>query len=121
MMHFTFNHNNLNVIDLDKSIAFYREALNLTEVRRIKPDDGSFELVFLGDNQTSHLLELTWLRERTEPYDLGDNEFHIAFKVDDFQKAHDKHQRMGCIVYENETMGIYFIADPDGYWIEIIP
>ena len=28
---------------------------------------------------------------------------------------------MGCIAFENPTMGIYFVTDPDGYWIEIVP
>jgi lactoylglutathione lyase len=83
--------------------------------------DGSFILAFLGDGTTQHQLELTWLRERREPYDLGDNEIHLAFEVDDFEAAHELHQKMGCICYENEAMGIYFINDPDGYWLEIIP
>ena len=55
------------------------------------------------------------------PYNLGDNEFHLAFYVDDFEAAHVLHEEMGCIAYENKDMGIYFIADPDGYWTEIIP
>jgi lactoylglutathione lyase len=118
-MQFKFIHNNLNVLDLNKSLAFYQEALNLVEVRRIEKSD--FTLVFLGDGQTTHQLELTWLKGQKEPYILGDNEIHLAFGVDDFVAAHDLHQRMNCICYENEDMGIYFIEDPDGYWLEIIP
>ncbi|MEG1849194.1 MAG: lactoylglutathione lyase, partial [Oscillospiraceae bacterium] len=68
-----------------------------------------------------HQLELTWLRDRTDPYNLGDNEIHIAFKTDDMQQAHARHSAMGCICYENKAMGIYFINDPDGYWLEIVP
>jgi lactoylglutathione lyase len=120
-MQFTFAHNNFNVLNLEKSIAFYKEALQLTEVRRHEAPDGSFILIFLGDGQTSHQLELTWLRDRKEPYNLGDNEFHLAFKVDAFAQAHALHEKMGCICYENKAMGIYFINDPDDYWIEIIP
>jgi len=120
-MKFKFDHNNFNVLDLEKSLAFYREALNLKEVRRHESPDGSFILVFLGDGSTSHLLELTWLRDRKEKYNLGENEFHLALTVDDFEKAHEHHKKMGCICYENTDMGIYFIADPDGYWIEILP
>ncbi len=120
-MKFTFNHNNINVLDLEKSIKFYKEALGLTEVRRHEASDGSFILSFLGDGTTPHKLELTWLKDRKEPYDLGDNESHIAFMVDDFQAAYRHHKEMGCICYENPSMGIYFIEDPDGYWIEIIP
>ena len=120
-MQFTFAHNNFNVLDLEKSLAFYREALQLVEQRRVEAQDGSFILVFLGDGQTPHQLELTWLKDRQEPYNLGDNEFHLAFRVDNFAAAHDHHEKMGCICYENKAMGIYFINDPDDYWIEIIP
>ncbi|TDT51045.1 VOC family protein [Fonticella tunisiensis] len=120
-MKFTFDHNNINVLDLEKSLAFYKEALGLVEVRRYEPEDKSFILVYLGDGTTNHKLELTWLRDRKEPYDLGDNEFHIALVVDDFEAAYEHHKKMGCICYENKDMGIYFINDPDDYWIEIVP
>lgn len=100
---------------------FYEEALGLKEIRRITAEDGSFILVYLGDGESPFELELTWLRDRKEPYNLGDNEFHLAFAVKDFEAARAKHREMGCIVYENEKMGIYFIADPDGYWLEILP
>jgi len=120
-MKFTFCHNNQNVLDLEKSLKFYEEALRLVSTREINAEDGSFKLVFLGDGTSPHRLELTWLRDRTEPYNLGDNEFHLAFRVDDFDAAHKKHTEMGCICYENTAMGIYFIVDPDGYWIEIVP
>jgi len=120
-MKFRFDHNNINVLDLAKSVNFYREALGLVEVRRKEPDDKSFILVFLGDETTSHRLELTWMRDRAEPYNLGDNEFHLAFVVDDYDAAYVHHKKMGCICYENPKMGIYFITDPDGYWLEIIP
>jgi lactoylglutathione lyase len=120
-MRFTFAHNNFNVRNLDKSLAFYREALQLTEVRRHEAPDRSFILIFLADGQTAHQLELTWLKDRKEPYNLGDNEFHLALHVDDFAEAHALHEKMGCICYENPAMGIYFINDPDDYWIEIIP
>ena len=120
-MQFTFAHNNFNVLNLEKSMAFYRDALQLTEVRRIEAPDGSFIIVFLGDGKTPHQLELTWLADRKEPYNLGDNEFHLAFKADDFAAAHTLHEKMGSICFENKAMGIYFINDPDDYWLEIIP
>lgn len=75
-MEFKFLHNNFNVLDLEKSLKFYEEALGLKEVRRKVAGDGSFILVYLGDGITTHQLELTWLKERTEPYNLGENEFH---------------------------------------------
>lgn len=120
-MKFTFDHNNINVLDLERSLDFYKKALGFEEARRYRQPDGDFELVFLKDGTTNHRLELTWLRDREEPYNLGDNEIHLALVVDDFKAAHELHSDMGCICYENKGMGIYFIADPDGYWIEIIP
>ncbi len=120
-MRFTLIHNNINVRDLDKSLAFYQEALSLKEVRRITAPDGAFIIVYLESEGSTHQLELTWLRDWDRPYNLGDNEFHIAFRTDDFEAAHQLHSDMGCIVYENPAMGIYFIADPDGYWLEVLP
>lgn len=115
-----FLHTNLNVLNLDKSIAFYRKALGLTEVRRKNAGDGSFILVYLGDGQTEYQLELTWLRDRKEPYQLGDNETHIAFRVENKKEAYALHKEMGCICFENNDMDLYFISDPDGYWLEIL-
>jgi len=120
-MRFTFAHNNINVLDLGKSVEFYKTALGLTEVRRREAGDGSFILVFLGDGETPHRLELTWLRDRREPYNLGDNEIHLAFSVDDYGAALARHKEMGVVCFENPAMGIYFIEDPDGYWVEIVP
>ena len=118
---FRFEHNNINVRDLEKSLKFYEEALELKESRRIVPEDGSFIIVYLSDGQTDHLLELTWLRDWDSAYNLGVNEFHLAFRVEDYDAAHQLHKEMGCICYENPGMGIYFINDPDGYWLEIMP
>lgn len=120
-MKFTFDHQNINVLDLEKSLAFYKDNLGFTEVRRMVSDDHSFTLVYLGDGSSDFLLELTWLRDWESPYNLGDNEFHLALKVDDFDTAHALHTKNDCICFENKEMGIYFISDPDGYWIEIIP
>lgn len=102
-------------------MEFYQKALGLKEVGRKEGEDGSFILVYLGDGQSDHRLELTWLKDHPQPYDLGENEIHIAFTAEDFEKAYALHKEMGCICYENKKMGIYFISDPDGYWLEIIP
>lgn len=120
-MKFNFAHSNLSVLDLDKSIKFYEEALGLNEVRRREASDGSHTIVFMGDGESGYNLELTWLRDWDRPYNLGDNEIHIAFRTDDIVAAHEKHEKMGCICYENTEMGIYFISDPDGFWMEIVP
>ncbi len=120
-MNFTMIHENYNVSDLAASIAFYDKALGLKEVRRKTAEDGSFIIVFLKNETSDFELELTWLRDHPQKYNLGECEFHLAFRASDFDAAHALHKEMGCICYENEKMGIYFISDPDGYWLEIIP
>lgn len=114
-------HENYNVYDLQKSLDFYEKALGLTEKRRKEASDGSFIIVYVANEESDFELELTWLRDMERPYNLGDCEFHLAFHTDDYEGAHKLHEEMGCICYENPEMGIYFIADPDGYWLEIIP
>ncbi len=118
-MKFKMVHENYNVSDLAKSIAFYKKALGLHEARRINGD--GFIIVFMENDESSFQLELTWLEGHPQAYNLGECEFHLAFKVDDYEGAHKLHEEMGCICYENTAMGIYFITDPDGYWLEIIP
>lgn len=120
-MKFTFCHNNFNVTNLDKSLEFYDKALGLKEIKRIAAEDGSYIIVYLGDGINNHKLELTWLRDWDRDYNLGDNEFHLALRVDNFEDAHKMHEELGCICFENKDMGIYFISDPDNYWIEILP
>lgn len=120
-MKFKMIHENYNVADLDKSLKFYEEALGLTERRRKVAEDGAHIIVYVGNEETDFELELTWLRDWEGAYNLGDCEFHLAFAVDDYEKAYAKHKEMGCICFENTKMGIYFIEDPDGYWLEIVP
>ena len=107
---FRFNHFNFNVLDLEKSLAFYEEALGLKPVRRKEAEDGSFVLVFLGDGKTEFSLELTWLRDRKEPYNLGDLEYHLAMEAENMEAARKKHEDMGVVCYDNPGMGIYFMS-----------
>lgn len=120
-MKFKMIHENYNVADLDRSLAFYEKAVGLTEVRRKTAEDGSYIICYVANKESDFELELTWVRDMDRPYDLGDDEFHLAFRVDDYEAAHALHEEMGCICMENPSMGIYFIEDPDGYWLEIIP
>ena len=118
----TFHHFNFNVLDLERSLDFYRRALDLTPVRQKEAEDGSFKLVFLANEAAAFQIELTWLRDHADrDYELGENESHLAFRVDDFDAAKKKHDAMGCVCFENPSMGVYFIEDPDGYWLEIVP
>ncbi|MDR1653207.1 MAG: VOC family protein [Prevotellaceae bacterium] len=118
-----FDHFNINVTNLQGSIDFYGKALGLKETHRIEAPDGSFIIVYLADRfNSSFRLELTWLRDRNQPYNLGDNESHLCVRVEgDYGQIRNFHRQMGCICYENFDMGLYFINDPDDYWIEILP
>ena len=120
-MGFSFAHNCVKVLDLDRSLKFYKEALGLEPVRWMRPSDEDIQLVFLSDGKTAHELELGCPANRSRPFALGDNEFHLALRTADMAAAHALHERMGCIVYDPETEPVYFIQDPDGYKIEIIP
>ena len=120
-MAFRIVHCNINVTDLNKSIAFYEQALGLQVARKLEAEDGSFALCYLQDDTGSFQIELTWLKDHPQPYELGENESHIAFATDDFEAAHRLQEEMGCICFENKEMGIYFIHDPDDYWLEVVP
>ncbi|MDR2120727.1 MAG: VOC family protein [Tannerella sp.] len=121
-MNVRFDHFNFNVTDLARSIAFYEEALGLKVARRKEAPDGSFVLVFLTDGITGFSLELTWLRDHPHPYELGEGEYHLCVRVSgDYDEVRRYHREMGCVCFENTDMGLYFIEDPDGYWIEILP
>ncbi len=118
-MNFSMIHENYNVADINVSIAFYEKALGLHEVRRKETED--FTIVYMANEYSDFELELTALKEHPQKYDLGEVEFHLAFRVDDYDAAYKLHKEMGVICFENPTMGIYFIEDPDGYWLEIVP
>lgn len=117
-----FDHFNINVTNLELSIEFYDKALGLKEARRKEAADRSFILVYLSDGVSPFLLELTWLRDHTEAYELGENESHLCFRVaGDYDEIRKYHKEMNCVCFENHSMGLYFINDPDDYWIEVLP
>ncbi len=117
-----FDHFNINVTDPERSIDFYRRALGLREIDRKTDPEGRFVLVYLGDGQGTFRLELTWLRDHEGAYELGENESHLCMRVEgDYDAVREAHRAMGCIAFENLEMGLYFINDPDDYWIEILP
>lgn len=118
-MKFEMYHSCITVLDLEKSLQFYEKALGLTEQKR-KEGEG-YRIVWIGNDAADFTLELTEFTGRTEPYNLGDNEIHLGFRTDDFDAAHALHREMNCICFENDAMGVYFINDPDGYWMEIVP
>ena len=113
-------HVNFHITNLQASLEFYEKALGLKEYRRNAPEHGEYVLVYLR-GETDFELELTWNRDKVGKYQLGDNETHLAFRVEDFDASHKLHKEMGCISFENTKMGIYFIVDPDDHWLEILP
>lgn len=119
-MFFKFDHNNLYVFDLERSVKFYEEVLGLSEITRLETP--SYVFVYMGDAYRSeHVLELQWVKNRRTPYKMGDGDIHLAFTTDDFKASYAKHKEMGCLYEKKYTpYGIYWIKDPDGYLIEIL-
>lgn len=117
-----FDHFNINVTDLDRSLDFYKKTLGLEKSGEIVAPDGSFIINYLRAPKGDFRLELTWLRDHTQPYELGENESHIALRLDtdNYEEVREYHRSLGVICFENPAMGIYFINDPDDYWIEIL-
>lgn len=121
-IHPHFDHMNINVTDIERSIEFYAKSLSLSKLSEIRAEDGSYVIVYLGYPGESFRLELTWLKDHPQPYELDDNEIHLAIRVDgDYEAIREYHRSLGIIAFENKKMGIYFIVDPDGYWTEILP
>ncbi|MDR2360733.1 MAG: VOC family protein [Oscillospiraceae bacterium] len=117
------NHVSLHVRDLEKSIKFYEDALGYEKQMEMPMPDGSATLVFMGSKDGGAQIELTWLKDQGEkPYDIGEEEvIHLGFVVSGFEEVKAKHKEMNCIVFENPMLGLYFITDPDGYWLEMVP
>lgn len=117
-----FDHFNINVSDLERSTEFYKRALGLEITAEKRDPEGNFILRYLSAPGENFKLELTWLKDHPQNYELGENESHLAFRVDgDYDAVREYHREMGAVCFENEKMGIYFINDPDDYWIEILP
>lgn len=117
-----FDHFNINVTNLERSIEFYNKALGLEKCGEIIASDDSFIINYLKSRYGDFRLELTWLKDHPQPYELGENESHIALRLDtdNYEEVREYHRQLGVICFENPSMGIYFIHDPDDYWIEIL-
>lgn len=118
-----FDHYNINVADRDRAVAFYEKALFLRVVSDMTAKDGSFTITYMGDDTTGFRLELTALKDHPQPYDLGEGETHLALRLANGESYDDLlryHRTLGVVCFENPAMGIYFIEDPDGYWVELL-
>lgn len=124
-MKYEFLHLCIRVMDLEKSLRFYEEALGFQITRRKDyPKDG-FSLVFLADQRHPFELELTYNYDQKEPYEIGNGYSHFAVSVDDLKESHRQHKEAGYPVTDlgglsDQSSSFYFITDPDGYDIEII-
>ena len=117
-MKYIFTHANLTVTDLNRSLKFYDEALNLKEVSRREFDDCF--MIYLRDHDKNFELELRVNKNPVKKINLGDNPTHLAFVAEDFNLSLEKHRAMNCVSFALEDLGIYFIRDPDGYKLEIV-
>ncbi len=119
-------HSMIRVLDLDRSVAFYREAFGLEIADRF--DFDSFTLVYLRNLEADFEVELTLNKGRSEPYELGDGYGHIAFCVDDLDAEHERFTEAGLnpnAIKEFHREGglmarFFFVQDPDGYKIEVL-
>jgi lactoylglutathione lyase len=120
-------HTMIRTGNLDRSIAFYTEILGMKLLRRKDYPEGKFTLAFVGYGEESQnsVIELTY-NWGVDHYELGKGFGHLAIEVDDVYKACDEIKRLGGkVIREAGPMNagatiIAFVADPDGYSIELI-
>lgn len=124
-MNYKMLHTCIRVMDLEKSLKFYKDALGLVEQKRKDFPEHKFTLVYLSDESGNYELELTYNYNPEKPYELGNGFSHIAVAVDDLEGSREKHKEMGYKV--TKLMGLpdsppkyYFVTDPDGYEVEVI-
>ena len=118
-------HTCIRVMDLEKSLKFYKEGIGLVESRRKDFPEHEFSLVYLTDETGSYELELTYNYNPEKPYEIGNGFSHIAVAAEDLEAARDKHIEMGYEVtplkgLPGEAPHYYFVTDPDGYKVEVI-
>jgi len=119
-------HSMIRVIDEDRSVAFYKTAFGLDVADRL--DFSEFTLVYLSNSETEFEVELTVNKGRTEPYDLGDGYGHLAVSVENLEAEHARLTEAGLeprkiveFAPDGKLVGkFFFIADPDGYQIEVL-
>lgn len=119
-------HTMIRVLEEDRSVKFYKDAFGLEIADRYDFDD--FTLIYLKNEKSHFEVELTVNKERKEPYDLGDGYGHLAVVVDDIESEHKRFQELNLnpnnlVEFENNgslMAKFFFVADPDGYKIEVL-
>ncbi len=119
-------HSMIRVLDEDRTVSFYRKAFGLEVADRL--DFPDFTLVYLSNPESPFELELTINKGRTEPYDLGDGYGHLAVSVTDVASEHARFEAEGLnprklveFAPAGEVIAkFFFVADPDGYQIEVL-
>lgn len=119
-------HSMIRVLEEARSVEFYFRAFGLKVADRL--DFDSFTLVYLSNEESSFELELTINKGRAEPYNLGDGYGHLAVSVADIDAEHARLTAAGLaprklVDFRNGDVTVarfFFIADPDGYQIEVI-
>ncbi len=119
-------HSMIRVLDEARSIEFYNKAFGMEVAERL--DFENFTLVYLSNQDSPFEIELTVNKGRTEPYDLGDGYGHIAVSVDDVAAEHARFESAGLnprklveFAPGGEVIAkFFFVADPDGYEIEVL-
>jgi len=117
----------LRVADLERSIAFYQEVLQMQLLRRKDYPEGRFTLAFIGygNERQDTVIELTHNWD-TDAYEMGNAFGHIAIEVDDVYQATEAARKKGAVILREagpmnagKTI-LSFIQDPDGYQIELL-
>lgn len=124
-MKYKLAHTCIRVLDLEKSLAFYRDGFGLVEKRREDVPEYKCTLVYLSDIAGHYEIELTYNHDQVVPYELGDGFGHIALTVEDLETAYANHQNLGYEVTDlkglpGSLIRYYFVIDPDGYKVEVI-
>ncbi|ABR50764.1 Glyoxalase/bleomycin resistance protein/dioxygenase [Alkaliphilus metalliredigens QYMF] len=124
-MKYKMLHTCIRVMDLEKSLRFYEDALGLVEKRRKDFPEHEFTLVFLSDEAGHYDLELTYNYNQDQSYEIGNGFSHIAVSVDDLEASQERHRKMGYKVTKltglpGSPPRYYFVTDPDGYDVEVI-